>query len=430
MSNKNENHQTVPLSVLLKRELANEKIERPEIVHGQASQSKKGEDFTLVKTECQRVVGDGVSTYSVFGLFDGHNGSAAAIYSKENLLNNVLAAMPSDLNRDEWVAALPRAFVAGFVKTDKEFQERAQTSGTTVTFVIIEGWVISVASVGDSRCILEPAEGGVYYLSADHRLEINEEERLRITASGGEVGRLNTGGGAEIGPLRCWPGGLCLSRSIGDMDVGEFIVPVPYVKQMKLSSAGGRLIISSDGVWDALSAETALDCCRGMAPDAAAAQIVKDAVGHKGLRDDTTCIVIDILPHEKLPVPLPQSKKQGKGVLFKSMFRKKPCDSSSNVEKEYIEPDMVEELFEEGSASLSERLDSKYPLCNMFKLFMCAVCQVEIKPGEGISIHSGSSNPGKLRPWDGPFLCSSCQEKRDAMEGKRPSGRRCDSDSD
>ncbi|PQM40662.1 putative protein phosphatase 2C 12 [Prunus yedoensis var. nudiflora] len=338
--------------------------------------------------------------------------------------------MPSDLNRDEWVAALPRAFVAGFVKTDKELQERAQTSGTTVTFVIIEGWVISVASVGDSRCILEPAEGGVYYLSADHRLEINEEERLRITASGGEVGRLNTGGGAEIGPLRCWPGGLCLSRSIGDMDVGEFIVPVPYVKQMKLSSAGGRLIISSDGVWDALSAETALDCCRGMAPDAAAAQIVKDAVGHKGLRDDTTCIVIDILPHDKLPVPLPQPKKQGKGVLFKSMFRKKPCDSSSNVEKEYIEPDMVEELFEEGSASLSERLDSKYPLCNMFKLFMCAVCQVEIKPGEGISIHSGSSNPGKLRPWDGPFLCSSCQEKRDAMEGKRPSGRRCDSDSD
>lgn len=67
MSSKTEHH-TVPLSVLLKRELANEKIERPEISHGQASQSKKGEDFTLVKTECQRMVGDGVSTYSVFGV--------------------------------------------------------------------------------------------------------------------------------------------------------------------------------------------------------------------------------------------------------------------------------------------------------------------------------------------------------------------------
>ncbi|KAL3840389.1 hypothetical protein ACJIZ3_024980 [Penstemon smallii] len=419
---KSGDHQTVPLSVLLKRELANEKIERPEISHGQAGQSKKGEDFTFVKTECQRVLGDGVTTYSVFALFDGHNGSAAAIYAKENLLNNVLGAIPPDLNSEEWISALPRALVAGFVKTDKDFQEKAQTSGTTVTFVIIEGWVITVASVGDSRGVLESAEGGIYYLSADHRLDCSEEERERITASGGEVGRLNTGGGTEIGPLRCWPGGLCLSRSIGDLDVGEFIVPVPYVKQVKLASTGGRLIISSDGVWDALSAETAFECCRGMPPDAAASQIVKEAVQVKGLRDDTTCIVVDIQPPEKPEPPRPPPKKQGKGV-FKSMFRKKPSESSSQVDnEEFSEPDMVEELFEEGSASLSERLDSKYPVCNMFKLFMCAVCQVEIKPGEGISIHAGTNDSRKLRPWDGPFLCSSCQEKKEAMEGIRPSG--------
>lgn len=58
----------------------------------------------------------------------------------------------------------------------------------------------------------------------------------------------------------------------------------------------------------------------------------------------------------------------------------------------------------------------------MFRLFMCAVCQVEMKPGEGVSIHVGSTRPGKLRPWDGPFLCLSCQEKKEAMEGKRQSG--------
>ncbi|GMP55017.1 hypothetical protein CsSME_00019974 [Camellia sinensis var. sinensis] len=61
----------------------------------------------------------------ILKIFDGHNGSIASIYSKENLLNNVLAGIPSDLNRDEWVAALPRASVAGFVKTDKDFQEQA-----------------------------------------------------------------------------------------------------------------------------------------------------------------------------------------------------------------------------------------------------------------------------------------------------------------
>lgn len=61
-------HQTVPLSVLLRREQNSEKIENPELSYGQANQSKKGEDFTLLKTECQRIVGEGVATFSVFGV--------------------------------------------------------------------------------------------------------------------------------------------------------------------------------------------------------------------------------------------------------------------------------------------------------------------------------------------------------------------------
>ncbi len=44
---------------------------------------------------------------------------------------------------------------------------------------------------------------------------------------------------------------------------------------LQLSNAGGRIIIASDGVWDAVSAEVAFDCCRGMPADAAASQIVK-----------------------------------------------------------------------------------------------------------------------------------------------------------
>lgn len=82
--------------------------------------------------------------------------------------------------------------------------------------------------------------------------------------------------------------------------------------------------------------------------------LFQESLHAKGLRDDTTCIVIDILPQEKPAAPLPPPKKQGKGV-FKSMFRKKSTESTSCVDKEYIEPDVVEELFEEGSAMLSER---------------------------------------------------------------------------
>ncbi|KAG5595173.1 hypothetical protein H5410_036405 [Solanum commersonii] len=123
-------HQSVPLSVLLKRELAQEKIERPNISHGQANQIKKGEDFTFLKPECLgfwemkslpfRFLGyiimflsyDFYEMFLFSMLFDGHNGSAAAIYTKENLLQNVLSAIPADFNRYEWVAALPRALVA------------------------------------------------------------------------------------------------------------------------------------------------------------------------------------------------------------------------------------------------------------------------------------------------------------------------------
>lgn len=50
-----------------------------------------------------------------------------------------------------------------------------QTSGTTVTFVVIDGWTITVASVGDSRCVLD-SQGVVSTLTVDHRLDCNEEE--------------------------------------------------------------------------------------------------------------------------------------------------------------------------------------------------------------------------------------------------------------
>nr|KAJ0197045.1 hypothetical protein LSAT_V11C700348050 [Lactuca sativa] len=46
-------------------------------------------------------------------------------------------------------------------------------------------------------------------------------------------------------------------------------------RRISLFSACGRLVISSDGVWDALSTESALECSRGLALESATAQIVK-----------------------------------------------------------------------------------------------------------------------------------------------------------
>lgn len=44
---------------------------------------------------------------------------------------------------------------------------------------------------------------------------------------------------------------------------------------IKLSNLGGRLIIASDGIWDALSSEAAAKTCRGLSAELAARQVVK-----------------------------------------------------------------------------------------------------------------------------------------------------------
>ena len=52
------------------------------------------------------------------------------------------------------------------------------------------------------------------------------------------------------GPLRAWPGGLCVSRAIGDIDVGECIIAHPHIMQLQIPDEGARVIIASDGLWD------------------------------------------------------------------------------------------------------------------------------------------------------------------------------------
>lgn len=58
----------VPLASLLAYELKNEIVENPLMRCGLALQPRKGEDFALVKTDCERIPGDGSSAFAVFGV--------------------------------------------------------------------------------------------------------------------------------------------------------------------------------------------------------------------------------------------------------------------------------------------------------------------------------------------------------------------------
>jgi serine/threonine protein phosphatase PrpC len=177
---------------------------------------------------------------------------------------------------------------------------------------LVDGRIVVNASISDPSCILlDIKEGVVFVLTVDHRLEDNVEQRGSVTgftASGSEVGRMDVYG------IRCrWPDGLCISRSIRDKDVKQYIVPIPHVKQVKLTNAGGdvRLIIAFDCIWDALSNNMDALSCRGLHAELAAKLVIMGAL-RSSSKDETACLVVDII-HSDLPiVPISTSKKKHK----------------------------------------------------------------------------------------------------------------------
>jgi hypothetical protein len=75
---------------------------------------------------------------------------------------------------------------------------------------------------------------------------------------GTKIGRAMAATGEAGGPLRAWPGGLAVCRTIGDADCPA-ATPVPALRTITLDpsqwgeAGGAALVICSDGVWDAWS---------------------------------------------------------------------------------------------------------------------------------------------------------------------------------
>lgn len=79
----------------------------------------------------------------------------------------------------------------------------------------------------------------------------------------------------------------------------------------------------------------------------------------RGLKDDTTCVVVDIIPSDNLVLPLIPKKKQS---FLSSFFGKKSPSGTNKATSKLSAVGAVEELFEEGSAML----DKRYSHRNMY----------------------------------------------------------------
>jgi len=104
---------------------------------------------------------------------------------------------------------------------------------------------------------------GSTVISRDHKPS-EPEEKERILSSGGRVEAFKNEDNEDVGPLRVWlkdedVPGLAMSRSIGDIVSAKVgVISSPEISLYKISKNDKFLILASDGLWEFVSNEQAV----------------------------------------------------------------------------------------------------------------------------------------------------------------------------
>ncbi|EFJ42787.1 hypothetical protein VOLCADRAFT_121483 [Volvox carteri f. nagariensis] len=211
--------------------------------------------------------------------------------------------------QDALISRLPKALHAGFVQCDEDVNSRHKSSGTTATLAVQVGWELLVANVGDSLAYLDTGSE-IVVISTNHRVSESTEEQERIIKAGGRIKPAMYGeddlegeGSGSTTPqegqqLRVWPGGINMTRTIGDDAAKGLLIAEPSVRQVSLPVTGARLIIASDGLWDAVNAKTIIGQLRTSNAREAASKAAVYAMRHKKHDDDVTVVVADFVPRQ------------------------------------------------------------------------------------------------------------------------------------
>ena len=109
--------------------------------------------------------------------------------------------------------------------------------------------VVYVANIGDTRAVLNK-NGLAERLSYDHK-----------ASDPAEIERVRNGGGIildnRVG------GSLAVSRAFGDHSLKrDGVIAKPYIKKHVLRPFDKHLVIASDGVWDCLEDQDAINYCK------------------------------------------------------------------------------------------------------------------------------------------------------------------------
>lgn len=236
---------------------------------------------------CVDDIGDKTGSPGAFyGVFDGHDGEAAAYYVKEHLLQYILddASFPTDA---------AEAVKNAYLELDRKFLDACRlddslSSGTTVLSALLQGRKLLVANAGDCRAVL-CRKGVAKVMSRDHDPEV---EKCRIESVGGYV---------EDGYVN---GQVTVARAIGDWHMQGLkeagregpLSAVPEIESITLSEEDEFLVMGCDGLWEVFTNEGAISFARKQLqrhndPELCSRELVVEAL-RRNSQDNVTVIVI------------------------------------------------------------------------------------------------------------------------------------------
>ncbi|WVZ56583.1 hypothetical protein U9M48_007089 [Paspalum notatum var. saurae] len=222
---------------------------------------------------------------ALFGVFDGHGGKNAAEFAAENM-PKFMAEELKKANGREIEGAVKR----GYLKTDEEFLKRDESGGACCVTAVLQNGGLVVSNAGDCRAVLSRA-GKAEALTSDHRAS-REDEKERIENLGGFV--VNYRGTWRV------QGSLAVSRGIGDGHLKQWVVADPDTRSLLVDQQCEFLILASDGLWDKIDNQEAVDLARPLcikndkAARMAACRMLTETSISRGSTDDISVVIVQL----------------------------------------------------------------------------------------------------------------------------------------
>lgn len=230
---------------------------------GLAYTCKKGKKADAMNQDNFHIYSDSKSLF--LAVFDGHGPQG------HEISNFVTNTMPKYITTEKAHGLKPLDAIAkSFKRTERDLEKycaernnkiECEMSGTTATVVRVQDSKLYIGHVGDSTAVLGTIKDGrikAVKLTVDHKPTLTKEKK-RIKAAGGEIRRI------EQGPYRVfmrgedYPG-LAMSRALGDLQAHRLGVShSAELKEHTLVPADEFIIVASDGLWEFVSAQEAVD---------------------------------------------------------------------------------------------------------------------------------------------------------------------------